>query len=306
MKHSVLTNQLEQAGINFDSLDQKTQKLLISIDETYLKQDQARFRLNGVVDSLRKENDVLQKSLDKKTEAKAAAAQMTVLTEMAAGIAHEVNNPLMILQATIALIDETLDETKTNTDFIKEQLCAADKTVDRIARIVIGLRTFSRDAKQDAFKTVDLKTVVSDTISLCGEKLKKSRIKIINQVTNSTLIDCRSCQLSQVFLSLILNSKDAVMTQKDRWIRIESEEKCNSVILRFTDSGCGIPVEIQDKVMNPFFTTKPVGKGTGMGLSVSKGIIESHNGDIRIRSDVANTCFEIELPKKQLTEVKAA
>jgi signal transduction histidine kinase len=108
-----------------------------------------------------------------------------------------------------------------------------------------------------------------------------------------------------VILNLLNNSVDAISELKEKWIEIVVAETASCIEVKITDSGRGIPKEIQNKIFNPFFTTKVVGKGTGLGLSISKGIIEAHGGHFQINNECPNTQFVIQLPKCQ-NQKKAA
>src|SRR5690606_26102170 len=114
-------------------------------------------------------------------------------------------------------------------------------------------------------------------------------------------------QIAQVLLNFISNSADAVEKLEEKWVRVTCEDKDTTITLSVTDSGKGIPREIQEKILQPFFTTKEVGRGTGLGLSISRGIIEAHKGKLRLDTSTSNTRFCIDLYKKiPATQAKAA
>lgn len=108
----------------------------------------------------------------------------------------------------------------------------------------------------------------------------------------------RYVQLCQVLLNLINNSHDAIEGREEKWIEVEVVALENDVRIMVTDSGPGISAAVKDKIFDPFFTTKPVGKGTGMGLSISHGIIHNHDGELYVDSSCAHTRFVIRLPRK--------
>lgn len=107
----------------------------------------------------------------------------------------------------------------------------------------------------------------------------------------------RQAQIEQVLLNLLNNSFDAIQSTPDRWIHITARLENHRVLILVTDSGTGIPNDVQQKMLQPFFTTKEVGKGTGLGLSISKGIIEDHQGQLYYDPKNKNTCFVIDLPE---------
>ncbi|HEX4924120.1 MAG TPA: ATP-binding protein, partial [Bdellovibrionales bacterium] len=113
------------------------------------------------------------------------------------------------------------------------------------------------------------------------------------------VIACRPTQISQVLLNLLNNAHDAVAEQTEKWVKLDVRDLGDSVELSVTDSGAGIPPEIQEKIMQPFFTTKQIGEGTGLGLSISKGLVDSHHGQLRLDAKSKNTRFVVLLPKTQ-------
>lgn len=297
MKHSVLIRQLKKHGVVLDNLDSNTKKFIESLDVFYHAQDEDKSRLSHLIETVTSENDLLVEDLKKQSAIAINESKMSVLGEMSAGIAHEINNPLMILQTITGIVEEQIEDEIFNKDFLLDQIKTANKTIDRISKIVHSLKTFSRDGKKDLFIECSLSSIIEDTVSLCEDKIKKSKVNLKNNIDQNIKINGRPSELVQVFLNLILNAKDAIEEQSDKWIKIESKIINKDVVISITDSGRGIPLEIQDKLMNPFFTTKPLGKGTGLGLSISKGIIESHLGSLYIDNESQNTCFRIKLPK---------
>ncbi len=228
------------------------------------------------------------------------SSKLAALGEMAGGIAHEINNPLAIIKGTAAQIGSHIKKMPLETKVIEERAARIEKTADRIAKIVYGLRTFSRDGSSDPFTQVNICELVTDTLSLCGEKFKIEGIKFsVSAIDENLICEGRAVELSQVLLNILNNAKDAVAEMRDRWIRLSVLDKGKTIEIRIEDSGRGIAAEHIDKLFQPFFTTKDVGKGTGLGLSIALGIIQSHQGVISVNRSSANTCFVIELPKLQ-------
>lgn len=234
------------------------------------------------------------------------SARLTSLGEMASGIAHEINNPLAIIKGKIHNLKTKLEkEEKIDREEFVSHLNVLNSTVDRIAKIIKGLRAFSRNAENDPFEKVVFSYVVNEAFDLSREKVKKLGIDLKVEVNENLLVECRPVQIGQVIVNLINNSIDAVSKIENKWISIVVSENKGLVRILFKDSGSGINEKVAGKMMDPFFTTKDVGKGTGLGLSISKGIIEQHNGTLQYLPSEANTCFEIIIPKNQ-TAVKAA
>lgn len=233
-----------------------------------------------------------------------AAAKMATLGEMAGGIAHEINNPLAVIQGYLARIRRYagFPETKGQTD---EAIDSIHATIQRITRIVNGLRAFARDSAKDPLEPTSVGKIVSDTLALSSERFRKNGIALeVGTLTPDLPLECRSSQVSQVLLNLLNNAYDAVRGAKERVVRLDVAAEHGMVVFVVSDTGHGIPKDIQDKVLQPFFTTKTIGRGTGLGLSISKGIIESHGGSLEFTSEAGRTRFVVKLPERQNEEAR--
>lgn len=226
--------------------------------------------------------------------------KMASLGEMASGIAHEINNPLAIIKMTALQMQKNVTDEST---ILKNGIAKIDSTVDRISKIIQGLRTFSRDGRNDPFEIVSFDTLIDDILSFCKERLKHHSITLIKDELDPNLVfEGRQIEISQVILNLLNNAIDAVDSLPDdnKWIRISAKNNGSFLEIKITDSGSGISLETQSKMFQPFFTTKEIGKGTGLGLSLSLTIIKNHLGEIFLDNDSPNTCFILRLPNQQV------
>lgn len=237
----------------------------------------------------------------KQQEVLIASSKMSSLGEMATGIAHEINTPLAVISLRAALLKEAAN---SETFAVSGRKIVADtaeimlRTIDRIARIITGLRAFARDGIADPMEEVALQTVVRDTLDLCGEKFRENGVDLQLQLPpEDVTVTCRATQISQVLLNLLNNSFDAVQELREKWIKIEVQDFGNKVEFSVTDSGHGIAPAVRAKLAQPFFTTKDVGKGTGLGLSISRGIVMDHGGQLVLDEQCPNTRFIVILPK---------
>lgn len=228
------------------------------------------------------------------------AAKFASLGEMAAGIAHEINNPLAIIigkaDHCVRLLNSS---TPPDQQTIVRELTVINSTGQRIATIVKGLRTFSRDAKGDPKVATTVRSVIDDALGICQERLRSSGINVEKSFDGNPDIQllCRQTQIVQVLVNLLSNAFDAVVDQPNPWIKITVTcDVMTFVNIAVTDSGPGIAPEIAKKVMEPFFTTKEVGRGTGLGLSLSRGIAEDHGGSLTYDQNSPNTSFKLRLP----------
>lgn len=238
----------------------------------------------------------MRKEIELKQHQIIAASRLSSLGEMAAGLAHEINNPLSMISSKVnVMLDRS---TKGNLDdaTMADGLKKIDATVLRIANLVRGLKTFSRDATKDPLLPASIREIVNDSTGLCGDRFKKQGVLLTVVCTTDAEVMCRASQLTQVLVNLMTNALDAVETLSEKWTRIFVESDGTVVRIKVVDSGHGIEADIIGKILDPFFTTKDSGKGTGLGLSISKSIMDEHNGNLFYDSSAHNTTFVVELP----------
>jgi two-component system NtrC family sensor kinase len=217
---------------------------------------------------------------------------------LVAGVAHELNNPLMASQTIFYVILNNLHPDCPN----RERLELIGRCNDRIEKIVNHLREFSRQT-ESVFQELDINQPIENALMLTGQQLLNHNITITKKLSEGLpKIRGDSNQLEQVFLNLISNAKDALETAsglKELTIHsyLSNEVESPTVAVSLKDTGEGIPEEILNKVLEPFFTTKQVGRGTGLGLSLCFGIVEAHGGRLGITSQVGvGTEVKILLP----------
>lgn len=231
------------------------------------------------------------------------ATKMATLGEMAAGIAHEINNPLAIIKTAAQQINTIINRNELEKEKLIDNFEKINKTIDRISKIIKGLKFFSSPATLDnEFALVPIQGIIEDTISLCEERFKVNNIDLIfkSKIEFKSLdIQCRAVEISQVLLNLLNNSFDAIEHLEIKWVEISIQDFENEVLITVQDSGSGISPALAKKLLQPFYTTKLAGKGTGLGLSISANIIDSHRGKFWIDTNSSNTKFCFRIPKIQ-------
>ncbi|MEE4164545.1 MAG: ATP-binding protein [Desulfocapsaceae bacterium] len=216
-------------------------------------------------------------------------AQLAAIGELAAGVAHEVNNPINgIINYAQLLLDDAQEDSQQ-----AELLGRIVKEGDRIATIIYNLLSFARE-NENELREIDLKDVIHSCITLVDHQLKSEGIELELELTEtSCTIVGNYMQLQQVILNTINNSRYALnerypesSVDKRLQIRCGPAESAEGRVIRVVvrDFGTGIPQGILDKLFEPFFTSKPAGKGTGLGLSISYGIVKNHGGTLAVDS----------------------
>lgn len=243
----------------------------------------------------------LEVELKEEREKNMQASKMASLGQMAGGVAHEICNPLSILKINIFRTERELAKLNIENKTITDLADVSKKMIERMATIISGLKTISRESSLDSCNYHSLKKILNEVFVLCNHSFETHDISFATEIENESLeIYCQETEFSQVLLNLFNNSCDAVKSLPERWIKLKVIEEDDVVKIIITDSGSGIPDDIQENMLNPFFTTKPVGKGTGLGLSISQEIIEKHHGKFIYDKENSNTSFIIELPKTPL------
>ncbi len=252
--------------------------------------------------------------------------KMASIGQLAAGIAHELNNPVGFLYGNLDLLDVCIadllrlqrlydqiplsEQQSFEATALKNEI-NYDRTVgdlssiiadcrdgaERVKNIVQNLRTFSR-LDEAEFKQTDIHEGIESTIRLLSRYFSGGHVALVKEYGDIPNIEAYSAQLNQVWTNLLVNAAQSLGTE-DGEVRIKTYHDEDTIYVEVTDTGTGIETDILTRIFDPFFTTKAVGEGTGLGLSISFGIIERHHGKIEVRSKIGEgTCFKVHLPKR--------
>lgn len=228
--------------------------------------------------------------------------KMAALGTMAAGVAHEINTPL----ATVSVIGDNLKDMVSEAEFDKTKFLTSldmiENTIQRISKITNGMRDFAYGVRNEKKIEILVQDLVTAALIGSEQVMEKGSVKFSSEVPENLSVECRAPEISQVIFGLINNAIDAVKAMPDKWIKIQATELGEMIEIKVSDSGPGIPEDIALKIFDPFFTTKDFGHGAGLGLSIAKGVLDSHEGKIKIDQSCDHTCFVISLPKKEKTK----
>ncbi|MFL5812573.1 MAG: PAS domain-containing protein [Bdellovibrionia bacterium] len=241
-----------------------------------------------------------EKLIAQQRERLTQSARLAALGEMASGIAHEINNPLSIIFARAEILKDTANRGTLDPEKVAKWAEKFLDTAIKISKIVKSIRAISRNGDGDPFEPTSIRSIFDDMAELCAGRFIKEQIRFqIELKVQDLVLESRQVQLGQVILNLLNNACDAAMQSQDRWIRLEAKDLGDTIEISVADSGPGISPELEQKIFLAFFTTKPVGQGTGLGLSLSQNIVRAHRGSLKLDRSTPHTRFLITLPKRQ-------
>ena len=246
---------------------------------------------------------------------------------LAAGVAHEINNPIGFVLSNVGALGEYIDDLllllnryqdaepcivdtlerdglvdfriKMNIDYLREDIPVLIKEtqdgISRVKKIVEDLKNFSRVDSQHEWREVDIHDEIESTLNIANNEIRY-KADVIREYGELPLVECLPSEINQVIMNLLVNASHAIGQERGK-ITIRTGHEGQQAWFEVADTGCGIAAEHLAHIFDPFFTTKPVGKGTGLGLSLSYGIVKKHDGKIEVQSEIGiGTCFRVTLP----------
>lgn len=286
----------------------------------------ANQELRALNESLRNAQDQLMQS-----------ERLASIGQLAAGVAHEINNPIGYvfsnfgtLQAYLERLFEMLEayeeaeaalagsriadrlatmRARVELDYLKQDIpvlmSESKEGLSRVRKIVQDLKDFSRVDTHQEWAWASLHQGIDSTLNIVSNEIKY-RADVRREYGALPDIECLPSELNQVFLNLLVNAAQAIGPERGLII-VRSGDAGNEVWVEVEDNGSGIAPEHLARVFDPFFTTKPVGRGTGLGLSLAYGIVQKHQGRIDVRSEPGRgTCFRVTLPVRRLVAAGGA
>ncbi|MCK9800989.1 ATP-binding protein [Pseudomonas sp. MAFF 302030] len=275
----------------------------------------------------------LQKEIDERKLLESQLVQsekLASLGQLAAGVAHEINNPIGFISSNLGTLDnyfrrlqemlnayghaeqaiaqeparDSLVQLRTaiELDFLLEDIPLLIKEskegIGRVSQIVKDLKDFSRVDSSQEWQWADLQQGLDSTLNIVAAEIKY-KADVVKYYTPLPEVECLPSQINQVLMNLIVNAAQAMGPERGS-ITLSNGVEGERVWIEVSDTGSGIAPDSLQKIFDPFYTTKPVGQGTGLGLSLSYGIIKKHRGEISVRSELGiGTTFRVELPIRQ-------
>ena len=222
-------------------------------------------------------------------------AKLASLGELSSGIAHELNQPLQAIMGFSQELEHLEKLSPTGKEFLTDIINASRK----MAEIIKSLRSFAREAGEE-LSEISVDHAVKEATKLIHHQLMQKGIEIeLKMPTTLPLVTANSIQLEQVFLNILGNARDAIEQagKKNGKIEVEITAVHDGICARFKDNGCGMDEKTKEKIFDPFFTTKEVGKGTGLGMSISYGILQKIDAKVQVNSKVGEGSeFTITIP----------
>ncbi|WP_349746556.1 ATP-binding protein [Pseudomonas frederiksbergensis] len=278
-------------------------------------------------------SEALQREIDERKQLESQLVQsekLASLGQLAAGVAHEINNPIGFISSNLGALDGYFKQLQTMLDayreaeavitsgevlerlgqlrekveleFLREDIPLLIKEskdgINRVGQIVKDLKDFSRVDSNQEWQWTNLQQGIESTLNIVANELKY-KADVVKEYQTLPDIECLPSQINQVIMNLIVNASQAMGPERGT-ITLRTGLEGETVSIEVADTGSGIEPECLQKIFDPFYTTKPVGQGTGLGLSLSYGIVKKHRGDISVRSKVGvGTTFRVELPVRQ-------
>lgn len=254
------------------------------------------------------ENQLLKRDLAQTREtliarenALAAASRWSTLGQITAHVGQEIKDPLSVIPILCEQLLDLLEGPGQNrsvaTRELTSKICAM---VRRINEVVCGISKIARAADGDFLQAVSATSLLRDALLLVQGRFRQLGVGLqVQSSPEGLILECRPGEVLQVLVNLLSNALDAVLGLKDRWVKLSLREVNNEIEISVEDSGPGISKNIVEKhLFKPFFTSKGLGKGTGIGLTISKKIMDGHKGTLELDASSSNTRFVCKFPKR--------
>jgi signal transduction histidine kinase len=256
--------------------------------------------LRDLLANMRRESDLREES----QRAAESRNRLVTLGEMAGGIAHEINNPMTIVAGYARILADSADRGELDPARVSEITREMDAAILRVATITRSMRALVRDGTRDALEPHDVGRVIAETLEAFASKFRDEGVLVeTSGLDSGLLVECRVVQIAQVVLNLVSNAVDELRDAPVRNLRVTLAREGNYAVLSIADKGNGVPEAVASRIMEPFFTTKGPGEGTGIGLALAHAIAFDHGGALELVSREGPTVFTLRLLLTQAGEL---
>lgn len=224
-------------------------------------------------------------------------SKMAVLGEMAAGVSHEVNNPLTVLTTSGEQLKRLAEKGQFDQKRFLDLIDKINRMTLRISKIVNGLKEFSSNTYEETSEQIDLKEIIVQILKHCEQKFQTAGVQVVTSLPEASVYSIgQKAQIAEALNKLLENAFDACRDEREPIVKVSLSIEDNFARIAISDNGPGVPDELMTKIMQPFFTTKELGTGPGLGLSIALGIAQRHNGRLYIDKKISSSCFALMLP----------
>lgn len=284
----------------FDDLENSFLQILQRVQIAHREALSARNGLDFLNKNMAIELQMRQKKLEDELARSLNDNKLAALAEMASGIAHEINNPLAILVARTSQLRDLIADRPDQGSQIQTIVDSMDNKIFRIQESITDLETIASHPSFEEIKPLKIHRVLQRLSDLATHRFGTKGLRISLELQIEAEVQAREVELTQALLYLIENATEAALRQDKPWIVIQLvPEGEDSVIIRITDSGPGVEAAIREKIFQPFFTTKEVGKGRGIGLSLAQSIVQGNKGQLSFDFTAAHTTLNVRLPRNK-------
>lgn len=226
-----------------------------------------------------------------------AASKLTALGELSAALTHEINNPLGVILGRTEMMTELLKRESPPLKQIQQMVDSIQLTAQRIEKIMKTVRSLAHGGEAEPLQNLKLHELVDMALDLVGARLRSKEVQLKVILHDSDIrLDCRPTEIFQILINLLSNASDAIANSNDKWIELKTEAVLENILISVTDSGEGVPESIQSKLFTPFFTTKQIGIGTGLGLTISYNLAIRNGAELYYDRASKNTKFCLKIP----------
>jgi signal transduction histidine kinase len=216
-----------------------------------------------------------------------------------ASIAHEINNPLMVIDSTVFRL-QALAKTAPNGEELEALSAKLAEMSGRVGAVVKGMRQFARDVPMPPLVDTDVRAELQMLVDLNQARAAQYDVSLtLGAIEPALSIRCRRDHFAQILFTLLENALDATRAAAERWIRLDARTVPGGVEIAVTDSGPGVPAALRERLMQPFFTTKQAGSGNGLGLTIAQGLLRQHLGSLSLDTESERTRFVVFLPERR-------